>query len=239
MAGRKGTKKDGKTALLAFVLDKSGSMDSIRGATISGFNEYKNDQARQPGKALMSLMMFDTDFVSVCGAVPIAEVDDLTQANYKPGGCTALYDAIAHTVRGVDEYIEHAERRPDKVLVVIMTDGQENSSREFDRDRVFRMITDRQDNRGYEFVYLGANQDSYVMGRSIGVAQGRMMNWHADEVGASRVFMRMSEATSDLRKCADVRMPDDWLDPDELIAERAREGTGSPKPQRPARRPRR
>ncbi len=233
MADKRKKKADGGI-LIGFVLDKSGSMDVIRDATISGFNEYKNDQAKRSG-TLMSLMMFDTEFVRVCGVVPAAEVADLDYASYAPGGCTALYDAIGHTIKGVDDHIAR-HGRPGKVLVVIMTDGMENASREYDRQRIFRMIEERQDNRDYEFVYLGANQDAYAVGRSMGVREGRMLNFRPDEDGQVRAFDRLSSATHEVACCMSRSMPSDWLDPDELLRDEP-EGAGTGGPKRGRKRP--
>ena len=190
--------------LINFVLDKSGSMDSIREATISGFNEFKNDQAREDGTAFFTLTLFDTEFKTVVSAVPLNDVYDLTRERYVPSGMTALYDTIAHTMKLTDEFV--AKNHPKQVLFVIMTDGLENASREIDRDQLSAMISDRQGNAGYEFIYLGANQDSFAVGRSIGLRPGRTIDYAASpEVTRStmrhvshnvRAHRRMAEAQS-------------------------------------------
>lgn len=178
-AAKKSVKDAGERSILInFVLDKSGSMEVIRAATISGFNEFKNDQVREDGNAFFTLTLFDTEFATVCRAVPVREVPDLDQANYAPNGCTSLYDAIGHTMRITDDFV--AANKPDQVLFVIMTDGEENSSREYTRDAIFRLIQDRQKLNDYEFIYLGANQDSFAAGRDMGMREGRMMDWVAD-----------------------------------------------------------
>jgi hypothetical protein len=190
--------------LINFVLDKSGSMDSIREATISGFNEFKNDQAREDGKAFFTLTLFDTEFKTVVSAVPVNDVYDLTRETYVPSGMTALYDAIAHTMKLTDEFV--AKNHPKQVLFVIMTDGLENASREIDRDQLFAMISDRQGKAGYEFIYLGANQDSFAVGRSIGLRPGRTIDYAASPEATRdtmryvshnvRAHRRMAEAQS-------------------------------------------
>ena len=159
------------------MLDKSGSMEAIRDATISGFNEFKNDQAAEEGNAFFTLTLFDTRFDTVCEAVPVREVPDLDYATYAPGGMTALYDAIGYTMRITDDFV--AANKPDQVLFVIMTDGDENSSREFTRERIFQMIQDRQKLAEYEFIYLGANQDSYVASQQMGMRAGRSVDYAA------------------------------------------------------------
>ena len=179
-----------RSILINFVLDKSGSMDVIRDATISGFNEFKNDQAREAGTALFTLTLFDTAFTTPRQAVPVSDVPDLDHHTYVPGGMTALYDAIGHTLRLTDDY--YAAHKPDQILFVIMTDGEENSSREFSRERVFQMIQDRQKLADYDFIYLGANQDSYAVGASMGVAPGRMMDYAHSPAAAAEAMRRTS-----------------------------------------------
>lgn len=169
--------KEAQSILINFVLDKSGSMQVIREATISGFNEFKNDQAREEGSVFFTLTLFDTEFQTVVEAVPVEDVYDLTHATYIPGGMTALYDAITHTMRITDDFVE--KNHPDQVLFVIMTDGHENASREIKRDELFAMISDRQNTAGYEFIYLGANQDSFAVGSSIGLRAGRTVDCSA------------------------------------------------------------
>ena len=176
--------------LINFVLDKSGSMDAIRSATISGFNEFKNDQARESGNAFFTLTLFDTRFNTVCEAVPVREVPDLDLQTYVPDGCTALYDAVGHTMRITDDFV--AAHKPDQILFVIMTDGMENASREFDRSRIFQMIEDRRKLAQYEFVYLGANQDSYEVGSSMGVAHGHMMDYDAVPLDTAAKMKQLS-----------------------------------------------
>ncbi len=185
------------------MLDKSGSMESIRSATISGFNEFKNDQTRESGDALLTLTLFDTQFDTVCQAVPIREVPDLDASTYRPSGMTALYDAIGHTMRITDDFV--AANKPDQVLFVIMTDGFENSSREFSRERIFQMIEDRRKLASYEFVYLGANQDAYEVGASIGVAAGHMLNYEAVPGEAAKTMKRLSHNVRGHRRHADAQ----------------------------------
>jgi len=183
--------KPGKTRsiLINFVLDKSGSMDVIRDATISGFNEFKNDQAREDGEAFFTLTLFDTTFYTPITAVPAQRVRDLTYESYRPDGMTALYDAIGHTMKLTDEWV--AKHKPDQVLFVIMTDGHENSSRQYRQREIFDLIADRQANADYEFIFLGANQDSYAVGQGIGIRAGRTLDyastWHSTRDTMDRV----------------------------------------------------
>ncbi|MDO8848941.1 MAG: VWA domain-containing protein [Coriobacteriia bacterium] len=179
-----------RSILINFVLDKSGSMDTIREATISGFNEFLGDQQREGGDARMTLTLFDTRFQTVASAVPVREITSLDPGTYMPSGMTALYDAIGHTMSITNAYV--AAHRPDQVLFVIMTDGLENASREFDQRKIFELIKERQEAAGYEFIYLGANQDAYAASESIGIAADRAMNWEATPAAAAATMTRVS-----------------------------------------------
>jgi hypothetical protein len=210
-AKKPGSGDSGRTILINFVLDKSGSMDVIRDATISGFNEFKNTQAAEDGDAFFTLTLFDTEFATVCQAVPMREVPDLDYASYAPGGMTALYDAIGHTMRITDDFA--AANKPDQVLFVIMTDGEENASREFDRGRIFQMIQDRQKLAEYEFIYLGANQDSYATSQQIGMHANRSVDYAADSAGSRAAMSRASHNVSAYRRHG-TKMREDFFSPE-------------------------
>lgn len=202
--------QEDRTILINFVLDKSGSMDVIRAATISGFNEFLADQQREGGNALMTLTLFDTRFHMAAKAVPVREIAPLDFETYVPGGCTALYDAIGHTMRVTDDWVK--AHKPDQVLFVIMTDGLENSSREFDHRRIFELIQDRQQSAGYEFVYLGANQDAYAVSQHMGVAPGRAVSYDATPDEANLIMSRLSDNVRSYRRAGHARMSDDaWF----------------------------
>ena len=208
--------QEARTILINFVLDKSGSMDVIRDATISGFNEFLGDQQREGGEARMTLTLFDTQFHTVASAVPVREISPLDYDTYAPDGMTALYDAIGHTMRITDDYA--AKHGPDQVLFVIMTDGQENSSVEFDQRRVFEMIRDRQQNAEYEFIYLGANQDAYAASQRLGVAAGHALLWEASPAEASATMKRVSHNVRGYRRDGRKLMANDEFFSAELEA---------------------
>jgi len=208
--------QEARTILINFVLDKSGSMDVIRDATISGFNEFLGDQQREGGEARMTLTLFDTQFHTVASAVPVREISPLDYDTYAPDGMTALYDAIGHTMRITDDYA--AKHSPDQVLFVIMTDGQENSSVEFDQRRVFEMIRDRQQNAEYEFIYLGANQDAYAASERIGVAQDRALAWNASPLEARETMRRVSRNVRSYRRDGEKQMASDAFFSDDFEA---------------------
>jgi hypothetical protein len=197
-----------RTILINFVLDRSGSMMGARDATISGFNEFKNDQTSEEGDAFFTLTLFDTRFDTVAAAVPVREVPDLDYSTYAPDGMTALYDAIGHTIRLTDDFV--AANKPDQVMFVIMTDGGENSSREFSNRQIFDLIRDRQENAEYEFIFLGANQDSYAVTQDMGMHAGRSVDFDASAEGSAMAMKRASRNVSAHRRHGD-KMRDDFF----------------------------
>jgi len=157
-------------AAITLVLDRSGSMGSIRDDTIGGVNTFIVDQRKQPGECTFTLAQFDDVYEVVMHNKPLADVALLTRETFVPRGSTALLDAIGKTINvlGAELAALPETQRPGKVYFVVMTDGQENASREFDRDQVFKMIQHQRDNYKWEFVFLGANQDAIQAGTSLG-----------------------------------------------------------------------
>lgn len=159
--------------IVALIQDKSGSMSSRRQTTIEGANEYITTLRKEAeGEVLLTLTQFDTRVTDVFSAKPLTDVKTFTSADYVPGGMTALHDAIGRTVRST----ERAERNDDRVLVVVMTDGLENSSREWNKDTILSLIEEKRAD-GWEFVYLGAGEESWAGGKSLGFTQDQMISY--------------------------------------------------------------
>lgn len=191
--------------IVAFLLDETGSMSSVRDATISGFNEYVDTVKGEHPEALLSLRLFSTDkYDRVTQMTPLAHVPRLSYDNYRPSGGTPLYDSIARLIREIETSAQNLAPAPE-ILFVIMTDGEENSSREFDRAGIFRLIGAKQES-GWTFVFLGANQDAWQVGRSIGVHMGSSMTYDATASGVQVSFNMMGDATASyLKKRKDIR----------------------------------
>ena len=181
--------------VIAFLLDETGSMSSVRDATISGFNEYIVTVSQKYPQALLSLRLFSTEkYDKVTQLTPLAHAPHLSHDSYKPSGGTPLYDCVARLVREVEADTQSFDPAPE-VLFVIMTDGEENSSREFSREKIFTLINAKTE-MGWTFVYLGANQDAWQVGRSIGVPVSGSMTYDANSLEIPTMLRKMSQATT-------------------------------------------
>lgn len=180
------------TVLINFVLDKSGSMGSCITDTIGGFNTYigklKDDKK---AKYKFSLTLFDTAFENRHVAVALTDVPELTTKTYVPGGMTALYDAIGKAVGEV----EAKGDKSDKVLTVILTDGQENSSREYKLQSIKDLITRKEKEGNWSFVFLGADISAFAVGDQLGVALSNSVVYNQQNMTAA--YANTATATMD------------------------------------------
>ncbi len=180
------------TTIVNFILDESSSMSAVRDATISGFNEYVDTlKKKAEGKVLFNLVTFDTEMSQIYEHEPIKNVK-LSKRTYDPNGCTALYDAVVETV-------EKAAKKDDKEhsnLVVIMTDGEENSSRLHNMDCLNDVIKKLEKKGNWTFTFLGANQDSWDTAGQFGVAMGNTVNYDSStKEGMENAFRGLSGST--------------------------------------------
>ena len=149
---------------ISVILDRSGSMESIRDDTIGGFNTFLNEQRQQPGKATLTLVQFDSQdpYEVIHRFLPVGDVPELTPATYVPRATTPLLDAIGRGINDLEKCLFDMPpaERPAKVVFVVITDGQENASREFRRDQILKMIKDKEGHYGWQFVFLSADLDA-------------------------------------------------------------------------------
>lgn len=177
---------DPKPTELICILDRSGSMASCRTDMEGGFNTFIEQQKRVPGKCRVQLHQFDTEFDTVWKRQPLGDVGTYS---LEPRGMTALLDAIGKTLTGLKE-------RPDRNhIVVIVTDGQENSSREFNRSRIKEMIEERQA-KGWSFVFMGAGIDAFSEAGSVGISRGSTMTTAASSAGYGATYSVLDSAVS-------------------------------------------
>lgn len=192
-----------KGNLIAVVLDESGSMSSCYDSTIAGFNEFVQGQraAENAGDATLTLNKFDAPHIkTVCENLSLSEVPALDKTNYRPNGGTNLLDCIGHTIEQVNATLEKNKKkdRPG-VIVLIMTDGEENQSRKYDNDQIKAMVA-AAEKADWSFVFLGANIDAFSVGANFGMNVMNSVNYSTanmaqtmDVLSATTVRMRSAK----------------------------------------------
>ena len=166
---------------LTLVIDRSGSMASCKTDAEGGVNEFIKRQKEQPGECNFSLVQFDTAYEFLHKGKPIREV---TLAYVlEPRGNTALLDAVSRAILETGQRLKDMPEndRPGLVAFVIVTDGQENASREFTRAKVKEMIEHQQNVYKWQFTYLGANQDAFAEAGAIGIVKSATANYAAEK----------------------------------------------------------
>lgn len=182
---------------IVFLLDRSGSMGGMESDTIGGYNSYLENQKKNDVN--ITTILFDHEFEILHNRVPNKKVSPLTEKEYFVRGCTALYDALGKSIRLMED------SKPEKVMFVITTDGLENASKEFTKDQIKEMIQGHSD---WEFLYVGANIDSYKEGSSIGIQKKNIANYKKDKKGMNMLFRSLSSATSSFYESESIM--DDW-----------------------------
>lgn len=186
---------------IVLVLDRSGSMQCIRDDTMGGVNRFLVDQKAQPGRATFTLALFDDQHDIIYNHDDIALVRPLTVIDYVPRGWTALLDAIGRSINSTGAWLRMLpeDRRPSKVLFAIMTDGQENASKEFTREQINRMIEHQREKYKWEFAFLGANQDAISVGASYGIPLSSSMTYAANSMGTANAMDSFTRMSGNLR----------------------------------------
>lgn len=227
-----GKKKNGfaGTTNIGFVLDGSGSMMSLKGITLDGYNEWLNAQRQLPGKCLLTTTIFDTTFKTVVANEQVQVVTDLTPDVYTPekGGNTALYDAIAHCVIELEQRVTDK----DRALIVILTDGRENSSREHDRLSIKSMIQEREQRGNWTFTYLSASPSAFQDAASIGTQSGNVTSFVASREGMKHAMGQVTTSTQSYRGASGqstTSFYSEHTDPDSVADE---PNFGQPQPRR-------
>ena len=183
-------KPEVKSIDLIVILDKSGSMYSMTDDTIGGFNSLLEEQRKKDIPVKVSVGMFNQILEAKLDRVDLKDVKDLTREDYIAQGTTALLDAVGNTLSAIKGR-EEVNVPENKVLVVIITDGKENASKEWKKPDVKKLIEELQE-KGYEFVFLGADIDAVSVAGGIGISQERSMKFKKTGAGVQANFKAMS-----------------------------------------------
>ena len=201
----KGVKAGTNGTLVVMLVDESGSMNSFKNQTISGYNEFLQGQENDGDKTFISLVKFEgSQIKKPYSKVHVKEAPRLTDQTYTPGSTTNLLDAIGFTIQDVDSLLSelHENERP-AVVIVIQTDGYENSSRSFTNSTIKALVKDREENE-WTFMFLGANIDAFATGAAFGMNAANTANYTMSNIGDT--FQTMSSTVTRVKMARSMGM---------------------------------
>lgn len=192
--------KKGLTELV-FIIDRSGSMCGLESDTIGGFNAMLKEQQAVEGEAFVTTVLFDDKYELLHDRIDIKALTPLTDKDYTVRGTTALLDAVGKTIHKIRKVQKSTteDYRAEKVMFIILTDGQENASREYSADRIKKRIGHQKEKYGWEFIFIGANMDAVAEAGKLGIAADRAQNYSADGNGTSVAYTAMTFASTAFR----------------------------------------
>lgn len=195
--------KKGLTHII-FVVDRSGSMFSIAGDMIGGYNEFIKKQKELPDKCIVSFYQFDDVYETVFERENLQDVKDLTAETYQPRGSTALYDAMIRTIDSYGQYLANLkeEERPERILFITITDGFENASENRDVAAVRERVKHQKEKYDWDFIFLGSNIDAWDTSGTIGVAASATLQFANSKGSVSNAFNSLADGTSAYRACS-------------------------------------
>lgn len=175
---------------LVFIIDNSGSMEKNAQATCDGFNELIQEQKKLPVDVKVTTVLFNDEVKIIHNGENLRYRHKLTPDRLQPNGMTALCDAVCTTIDKVGERLANTpeDQRPGKILVVIITDGHENSSKEFNMQNVKARITHQREKYNWEFMFIGANIDTAEYGKNMGIAAVNTVSFKADLTGTMQAY---------------------------------------------------
>lgn len=209
-----GAQPNGAT-FLCLCLDESGSMATVQDETIQAFNTYVENVRKDDGTTLGSAVpftavKFNTVLTNLHDCVPLKDVPLLTKDTYKPDGFTALYDAVAHSIRKMRSQMKDG----DRALLITLTDGHENSSRETTHADLVKLIAECKDAGNWTFVFLGANPDTWDVAQTLGIPPGNTVVYNTANVGGIMAAVSSGSACYAQQKAASTGTFTDYQDAD-------------------------
>ncbi len=193
---------------ITFVLDRSGSMTAIKAATIESFNAFLNSQKALPGCATMTLVQFDYAYELLASMQPLEAIPELDIETFVPRGSTALLDAMGRAIAETGEALSRLPEadRPGIVIFVTLTDGEENSSLQFDMATINQQISHQRSVYQWQFVFLAANQDAIATAANLGIGASQALRFASDPEKVAATFDIMN---AQMQKVRAAKMADD------------------------------
>jgi uncharacterized protein YegL len=192
--------RDDLTEIVA-ILDRSGSMNSLATDTIGGYNNFIKTQSELPGDANLTTVLFDDEYELLHDRVDIKNVKPITNNEYFVRGQTALLDALGKTIKDIGTKLNDMNEsdRPSKVIVLVITDGYENASHKYTNEIIKEMVERQQNVYNWQFLFFGANIDSFNTGVSIGFSGGHTVDYSPTIKGLESVYTAMTNITKHYR----------------------------------------
>jgi uncharacterized protein YegL len=185
-------------AMICLILDRSGSMAGREKDVIGGVNSFIEEQKKLPDPAAVTMVRFDTENIERFRPMgPLAEVQPITAADFQPRGGTPLLDAVGSTITALED--DWRREQPERCIVVIVTDGEENSSREYTKAKIKELIQSRQDSGKWAFIYLGANVDAFSEAGSMGIATSNSAGYQNTARGIATAYAAVTDTVSNMR----------------------------------------
>jgi len=183
---------------IGVILDKSGSMGRVRNDVIGGFNSFIEDQKKEEGKASVSLVTFNSQVEEIYNFVDIEYITGLDKNRFRTGGSTSLYDAVGYIINSIGNSLSFLkeEERPEKVLIIIHTDGEENSSKEFTSQQIKDLIAQQEEKYKWKFIFLGANLEAVKGAETLGISKDSTMQFVDSGEGSIALYRTISKKTS-------------------------------------------
>jgi len=189
------------TTEIICVIDRSGSMASVKNDAIGGFNTFLKMQQdeSEDGNVLLTLVKFNHKYEIACNGIDIRDFKPLDNTTFVPDGMTALYDAIGRAITDVEEREKSGGVVADRCLMVILTDGEENSSRNYNLEQIKKMVEDKK-SAGWEFIFLSTEMDAWDVGKSFGISQDNIAVYANSAAGFGRSTIPLETLYFRIRK---------------------------------------
>ncbi len=197
-----GTEEKATSMDLVLILDKSGSMYGLEKDTIGGFNSMLDKQREADLPVKVTAVMFNNQVSTIYDRTDLNEVKNITENEYTPQGTTSLLDAVGNTLSKM-KALPDISAKGNKVLVVITTDGMENSSKEWTYDKVKKLISELQE-KNFEFVFLGANIDAGKTAENIGIKRQNAVKYKNTSSGVKANFKAVSAMVADYARTGNM-----------------------------------
>jgi uncharacterized protein YegL len=223
--------------IIKLILDRSGSMAGKESDVVGGVNNFIEEQRKVEQPAVISLVRFDTEVEEFRKAVDLPYCQPLSALEFHPRGNTALLDAIGQTLNKME--VEWAIHRPDHAIVVVCTDGEENASREFTKERIRQMIESREKSGQWTFIYLGASVNAFAEARSYGFQTVNTTRYVATPMGTRTAYGAAGQSVSNMRATGDMEaklgedLPENMDDAVAQINEKFAKDPATPRPDEP------